>query len=306
MSDSHNLYKEILDNLYDGIYFVNNERIITYWNRGAAELTGYSEAEVMGKNCHKIFRHVDNQGEELCRGLCPITQTIGDGRIREFDMFLNHKEGHLVPISLRVAQVRDSNDQIVVAVEILGDRSPRYEIRKKMEQLQQLALCDPLTNLANRRFLDINLYARLEEMTRYGWQFGILFIDIDHFKQINDTHGHALGDRVLVMVAKTLLNTVRSFDVLGRWGGEEFIAILINVDAEHLQAIANRFRILVEQSRFEYDANIISVTVSIGATLAQPGDTVSSLVQRADQLMYDSKNKGRNRVTQDVTPAAKT
>jgi diguanylate cyclase (GGDEF)-like protein/PAS domain S-box-containing protein len=304
MTDDKNFYKDVLDNLYDGIYFVSNDRTITYWNRGAGELTGYPANEAIGKKCGEIFRHVDNEGVKLCGDQCPVTQTLNDGRTREFDMFFHHKEGHLVPVSLRVAPVASQDRQLVVAVEIIGDSSPRYVIRQKLEQLEQLALCDSLTALANRRYLDINLSARIEELNRYGWSFGVLFMDIDHFKHINDTHGHSVGDKILKMVAKTLYNSVRPFDILGRWGGEEFVAILINVDNEHLNMIANRLRILVEQSLLYHDTTSIGATISIGGTLARRGDTANGLIQRADRLMYLSKKNGRNKVTIDSPTTA--
>lgn len=301
MHHNPDFYKNVLDNLYDAIYFVNEAGRITYWNRGAERLTGYSEAEVLEKECQQVFRHVDNQGIPYCDGMCPIPQTVGDGRIREVELFFRHKDGHLVPVSMRVAPAGETDDQAVVAVEIVSDNSPRYTMRQQLQQLQQLALCDPLTGLVNRRYLDINLSARLDELRRYGWQFGVLFVDIDHFKQINDTHGHQTGDLVLKMVANTLLNSVRSFDIVGRWGGEEFVVLLINIDNEKLAAIADRFRLLVEQSSFSNGAMKVGVTVSIGASLARPTDTVATLLERTDRLMYQSKAGGRNRVSLDFT-----
>ena len=157
-----------------------------------------------------------------------------------------------------------------------------------------MALLDPLTELGNRRYIEMNLKARLEEMHRYGWPFGVLFIDVDRFKEVNDRYGHDIGDRVLKMVGKTMVNNLRSFDFLGRWGGEEFIAILANVNGDHLHSVANRCRLLVEQSSISIRDKDIRVTVSIGASPARLHDTVEMLVRRADRLMYGSKTSGRN------------
>lgn len=125
----------------------------------------------------------------------------------------------------------------------------------------------------------------------------MLFIDVDRFKEINDRHGHAVGDRALSVVAKTLRAAARSFDLVGRWGGEEFVAVLVNVDGRRLAAIAGRFHTLVASSRLSIDGGHTTVTVSVGATLADPRDTAEELVGRADGLMYRSKEAGRNRVT---------
>ncbi|RNC69240.1 MAG: diguanylate cyclase [Desulfuromonadales bacterium] len=297
MLSDDSFYKKVLDNLYDGIYFVNEDRRITYWNRGASLLTGYSETEAMKKACSDLFMHIDAAGKTLCSDTCPIEETMRDGRKREIESYFHHKDGHLVPVCLRIAPIKDSNGQMVVAVEVSGDHSPRFALRQQLEQLQRLALCDPLTTLANRRYIEMSLNSRLEEMRRYGWHFGFLFMDIDHFKVINDTHGHEAGDRALKMVANTLVNSARTFDVVGRWGGEEFVAILANITSDQLAPIADRFRHLVEQSSFSLGDTELRVTVSVGATMSQPDDTAESIVQRADRLMYESKNTGRNCVS---------
>lgn len=290
-----NFYKNLLDNLYDGIYFVNRDRKIMYWNKSAERLTGYKSCEVVGTYCwENDLIHVSDKGISLCKEFCPVVKAITNGHLHEVEVYLHHKDGQRVPVLIRVIPIRDSNGEIVGAAEILSDNSSKVAIFQGIGELQKLALLDPLTEAGNRRYAEINLNARLEEMCRYGWPFGVLFIDIDHFKTINDVCGHDIGDRVLKMVAKTLLNSVRSFDVLSRWGGEEFIAIIVNVDEDQLYSIANKLRILVEQSRLYVDSKIIKVTISIGATLARPGDTVDTLLKRADQLMYHSKTSGRN------------
>jgi len=134
-------------------------------------------------------------------------------------------------------------------------------------------------------------------MRRYGRPFGILFMDIDHFKKVNDLHGHDIGDKVLIMVSNTFMKNVRASDIVGRWGGEEFLAIIPNITEEQLHFTANKLRVLVEQSGFSLYSDIVQVTVSIGATLAQPKDTTETLLERADKLLYYSKANGRNRVS---------
>jgi diguanylate cyclase (GGDEF)-like protein len=135
---------------------------------------------------------------------------------------------------------------------------------------------------------------KLEELKRYKWPFGILFADIDYFKRINDTFGHDSGDRVIQMVSKSMSHSLRTFDVMGRWGGEEFVVVVVNVYEEQLYAVADRLRLLVEQSSIMIGSKNVNVTVSIGATLGQSDDDEKSILKRADQLMYKSKHAGRN------------
>jgi diguanylate cyclase (GGDEF)-like protein/PAS domain S-box-containing protein len=301
MNISDQYFQKVLDNLYDGIYCLDKERKIIYWNKGAEIHTGYQHSEVIGRHCwDNLLMHVDSEGIGLCNdGLCPILKTIEDGCLREVEVYFNHKEGHRVPASLRIAPIKDLDNQVAVAVEIVTERSPKFSLRKQIMELQRLTLLDPLIEIGNRRYVEMNLRCRLEEFKRYRWQSGVLFIDIDDFKRINDTYGHDMGDRVLKMVGRTMFNAIRTFDFLGRWGGEEFISILVNVNKEQLYNIANRLRLLVEQSNISIGSETIHVTVSIGATLMHLDDTVDSLVKRVDRLMYNSKIRGKNCISMD-------
>lgn len=290
-------YKKLLDEFYDGVYFVDRGRHITYWNRGAERISGYSSAEVMGRRCmDNILTHVDCEGRSLCHGYCPLALTMEDGLPRQAEVYLHHKQGFRVPVSVRVTPLRDPGGGIVGAVEIFSDNSPQAPLLERLAQFERLSYVDPLTELANRRYAEIVLTARHEELKRYGWKFGILFVDIDHFKRVNDAHGHLRGDEVLKMTGSTLLRSVRSFDVVGRWGGEEFMAIIANVDRSEILSFAGRMRTLVEHSALPGDPPV-RVTVSIGATIARDGDAVEDLIRRADGLLYRSKQEGRNRVT---------
>lgn len=299
MLETVDFYREILDNLYDGVFFVNKEGCITYWNNGATSLTGYSSAEVHGRNYCNIIHPLDKQGKHLCKSdTCPVKSVFDFSAMTEVEAYICHKEGHLLPISIRIAPVREVDQQFVVAVEIHSSSSPRYAMRQRLEELQEMAMHDQLTGIANRRFVEISLAARLEELKRYGFGFSVLFIDADHFKKVNDTHGHNTGDRVLKMISTTIANSLRSFDIVGRWGGEEFVVLLINTKAEDLFKLTDRLRRLVENSTLTLDSGeALKITVSIGVTAAQKDDTVESLIERADKLMFESKRKGRNLVS---------
>jgi diguanylate cyclase (GGDEF)-like protein len=124
----------------------------------------------------------------------------------------------------------------------------------------------------------------------------LLFVDLDNFKKVNDAHGHDTGDRVLRMVAQTLGGNLRSVDAVGRWGGDEFIAVIANTTEDHLLLTAERSRKLVAVSVLDAGSSQVGVTVSIGATMAREDDTPQSLVKRADSLMYRAKAGGANRV----------
>jgi diguanylate cyclase (GGDEF)-like protein len=168
---------------------------------------------------------------------------------------------------------------------------------KHADELKEAAFQDPLTGVGNRRFIEMKLVSSLAEFKQHGLALALLFLDVDDFKKVNDTFGHEIGDRVLQMVANTLRHNIRSFDWLGRWGGEEFVIVLLNVDEDQVESIANKLRALVASSNLPAEQGDMQVTVSVGATLIRPDDTLETLVQRADNLMYQSKKSGKNRVT---------
>lgn len=295
-------YENLLQNMIDGVYFVDKERRIEYWNKAAEKITGFSASEVVGSRCSdNILIHVDDNGNNLCEGMCPLAKTIEDGTSREAEVYLHHKNGYRVPVWVRVSPLTDESGTIVGGAELFTDSSPKAAMVQRVKELEELALIDALTRLSNRRHIESELEARFQEMKRYGLSFGILFMDIDHFKQINDTYGHDAGDRVLKSVADTLISIGRPFDQYGRWGGEEFIGIIRNVDLNALISAGNRCRVLIEKSYIPLNESAINVTVSVGATLAKEDDTAGSIIKRADGLMYKSKQGGRNRLTTDLS-----
>ncbi len=301
MKKTEMFYEGILDNLYDGIYFVDRDRKITYWNKAAERITGFRRSEVMGTHCHdRVLNHIDDKGNPLCHGECPLAKCIETGDPMETEAYLHHREGYRLPVSIRVTPILDSKGNIIGAAELFSDNSGKAQMLHRMEELETMALIDPLTRMANRRYIEMHLHNRLEEMHRYGWSFCVLFADIDDFKRINDTYGHDAGDKVLKIVGRTLSGNARPFDIFGRWGGEEFVAIIENVTYKDLPMIANRFRLLVENSSLSVGDEKIRVTVSVGATAARLDDTVETLLRRADQLMYRSKKAGKNRLTTDA------
>jgi diguanylate cyclase (GGDEF)-like protein/PAS domain S-box-containing protein len=299
METEKNFYKDIIDNLYDGVYFVDRERTITYWNKGAERITGYSASQTLGRACRdNLLNHVTANGTQLCLTSCPLAAAMEDGHEREAEVFVHHADGHRVPIVVRATAMRDENGTIIGAIESFSNNTSVIEARTKLRQLRRAAATDPLTGLGNRMHLEGRLSAMVAEQQRNGSVAGLLFMDVDHFKKFNDLHGHNTGDDILRMVAKTIRYAVRGTDTVGRWGGEEFLAILYDVqDMEALQIPAEKIRALVEQSRLDMPDASLSITLSIGGTLIRAEDTPETIVQRADQLMYQSKQNGRNRVT---------
>ncbi len=290
--------QHLLDEVNEGIYFTDRQRRITYWNKAAERISGYSRAEVLGQNCSaNILIHVDARGRQLCLGGCPLAHALRDGKPRQGDVFLHHRDGHRVPVRVRVFPLLDAAGNVAGAAELFSDISEKPGLEARLWQMEKMAMNDRLTGLANRRYCETFLRGRLEEFRRFSWPLGVIFFDIDDFKKLNDRFSHRVGDMALRTVARTLQHNIRSIDQAGRWGGEEFIVILRNIDLRHMRRIAEKLRLLVERSVFWVQGEAVSVTLSAGATLARQGDTRATLVERADLLMYRSKKKGKNRVS---------
>jgi len=291
-------YERIIENLHDGLYFVNRNRIITYWNKAAEQISGYTANEVVGTSCSdNILTHVDSEGNNLCTGMCPLAATITDGKPREVEVYMHHKDGHRIPVSVRVSTLPDRDGKIIGGVELFTDISNQAANQLRVKELEKLALLDNLTQLANRNYIEREIQSLLEEKRRLNVPFGILFIDIDHFKKFNDTYGHDVGDDVLKFVANTFVSNARAFDLYGRWGGEEFIGIIRNINDKDLEALGNRVRSLIENSYIIHENEKLNVTISIGATLVNANDSIDSLIKRADTNLYKSKKAGRNCLT---------
>ena len=289
---------KLLDNLFDGVYFVDSDRCIKYWNAAAERISGYAAKEVIGRFCaDNLLRHVDINGLELCKAGCPLAASILDGKPRESNVFLHHKNGHRVPVAVRTSPIRDDSGEIIGAVEIFTDNSSMMQVLREFEFLKHEVYKDSLTNIGNRKYGEMNLSTRNFEWHEHNLPYGVLFLDIDHFKLFNDNHGHKTGDAVLIMVANSISGALRKVDVVARWGGEEFVVILPGATGVTVKAAAERIRLLIENSFIMAADNKLLVTVSVGATVSRSTDTVDSIVQRADALMYASKVKGRNRVT---------
>lgn len=294
-------YAEVFENLFEGLYIVDKNRVILRWNRAAELLTGFSAEEMIGRRCEdNLLNHVDGDGRELCKSRCPLVEAMDEGRALEHELFLHHKNGHRLPIKVRIKPLRDRFGEVVGATELFVDMSEMSGIMQQMEDLRRQTLTDRLTGLPNRACLEGELQRSLDEYKRYDWPFGLFFMDVDHFKAVNDTYGHECGDDILRLVASTLAHNCRASDIVGRWGGEEFVGLVRNATPSSLLQVAERSRMLVEQSFIMVDGRPLNVTLSVGAALVREGDSAASLVRRADHLMFASKNKGRNCVSADV------
>ena len=172
------------------------------------------------------------------------------------------------------------------------------QLQKIRKKLQHLAIVDPLTNAYNRRYFFNHAQIQLARAGITGHSNAVVLIDVDHFKNINDTYGHLIGDQMLMGLAAICQENLRGCDLLARFGGEEFIILLPHTELEEAQQIANRLRTIIDQKKIPTDKGPLSLTVSMGVAVSGPGEVLDlyELIIRADQAMYRAKGAGRNRV----------
>ncbi len=188
-----------------------------------------------------------------------------------------------------------TNDELGFATRVFNEMV--FELQQTQTKLEELATTDALTNLANRKQIMEKLLNQFEYYRRYRAGFSILMIDVDHFKKINDTHGHLAGDAVLKQISAIFLKSLRNVDSAGRYGGEEFLVIVAEPAAEDARQAAERIRRAVNKHTFTYEKSSLKVNISIGISKVSAQDeNEHSLLSRADQALYQAKRNGRNRV----------
>lgn len=293
------MYLSVLNNICDGVYFVDTNRKILFWNHGAEEITGFTADEMLGKHCNETrLNHIDEQGHPLCAIGCPLFDTIVDGERRKATVYVCHKKGYRIPILTDIMPIYKDN-KTIGAIEIFTQKSSIVYDDDLVSHLSDIAMHDTLTTLPNRRYMESYLEYKMNEYKRFGKKFAVLFADIDHFKDFNDRYGHDIGDNILKNISQSLKKCIKNDSLIGRLGGEEFIGVYTINYPDDLTAIGEQFRQLVANTDILRGKELLKVTISVGVTTAKENDTCESIINRADELMYQSKKNGRNCVTTD-------
>ena len=288
----------ILDTMPDGVYVTTQDREIVYWSAGAERITGFSAEEAVGSHCYdNILNHTDLDGTRLCFGGCPLEECIRTGEPRTVnEVFLKRKNGERLAVYMKTATFVE--DGRTYGVEVFGELEAvaGRELTARVQELSDASITDPLSGLFNRRYFDATLEQQFEMFKRIGRLYGVVQIDIDDFKSINDTLGHATGDDAILFVADVLSRNARKMDVVARYGGDEFAIMCAVGSLEELEAYGRRLLMTARQSRFAPAADAgLALTISVGAALVDGADSeFRSAIARADAAMYEVKHSGRD------------
>jgi len=310
---SEERFRLLANNVPDVIYSLNGEGNIVTVNSSAFERYGYTEQDAKG-NPFLSFVHPEDREIVITSFLKALEEQRKFTHGLQFRIVAENGISYWFELN---AQARyDSQSQYVGEEGVLRDITLRKqaevelqytkvglekankELQTALAREQELAHTDSLTGINNRRHLYELAEHEFEIALRYQQPFSILMFDIDHFKRVNDTFGHTAGDRILQQVTQVTCAKLRSADVIGRYGGEEFVIILPMTNAQQAYPLAERIRLAAEAIRVPTEKGDAAVTLSIGIVEIQKGaqtGSVESLIRRADEVMYAAKQAGRNR-----------
>ncbi len=291
----------LMDNLPGMAYrcLYDEHWTMKFVSSGCQELTGYRPEELIDNQLVAFAELVDPAGNDAI--LHKVEEAIGAAEPFSVEYQITRKDGERIWVWERGRGVED-NGQLVLEGIILDITE-----RKRLEQeLSRLATHDALTGLYNRREISRILDEEVQRAGRYDRNLAVLWIDLDHFKQVNDDFGHAAGDRVLRALSERLGDNIRAVDAIGRYGGEEFMVLLPEMDREEGRETAERLRHLVADEPFALGRDkTLNLTVSIGvAVYPDQGTSVEALCDAADRAMYEAKAGGRNQVRVDSGQSA--
>lgn len=282
------LASRVVDSTSEGVMVTDCDSVITHVNRAFEKTTGYTESEVLGKTPRIL--NSDRQGPEFYQSMW---KSLSDNGFWKGEIWNRRKNGEIYPEWLTVSPITDSDANITHYVGMFSDISHQEHFQEK---LHHLAYYDGLTGLPNRTLFRDRLDTAIEMAKRKDGQLALMFLDLDNFKNINDTLGHVTGDQLLVAVARRLQGMLRDEDTVSRLGGDEFTVILPDIkDGLSLARLAEKILAMLQQP-FLLDGSNYVVTTSIGICLyPQNGERSGELLKHADTAMYQAKESGKSR-----------
>jgi diguanylate cyclase (GGDEF)-like protein/PAS domain S-box-containing protein len=291
------IYQAVLDKLQTGVYIVDRNRRIRFWNEGAEQITGYLRQDVVGRflRDHLLtqdaVKDVDSEPDD------PINLVFRDGKPSTMDVSILHKDGYRVPIVLRTNPIRNSHGAVVGAAESFEKNRSASDWTRRQAGSVDLGCLDAVTGVAAQSFMETQLRENLTIFAEHNIPFGILLVQIDHMDQFRASRGPGVVSTILCVIAQSLENCLRPTDLVGCWGANQFIAILLECGESEVAHVGERVRKMIGQAEIEWWGDRFSVTSPVGGAGCRAGDNAELLIARAAASLQESIEKGGNCVT---------
>jgi diguanylate cyclase (GGDEF)-like protein/PAS domain S-box-containing protein len=290
--------KKLIDNMHDGVVFVDSQSTVLLWNTGVERLTGVSGAAACGRTLLPNLMDMCNGREQrIANDDCPIAHAIATGVQWLGRVSVMGRQGRHIAVDLHAIPVRSNDGAIHGATVLLHDVSSETSLEEKCQALHAQVAKDPMTQVANRAEFDRMLNNFVAAHQESNLPCSLIMSDLDHFKAINDTHGHQAGDMAIITFASLLKSMCRSGDLVARYGGEEFAILCADCTNAAAARKADAIREALADIKHSGLGNT-SFTASFGVTELQAGDTPETMLRRADRALLQAKDQGRNQVVQ--------
>ncbi|MCW5980707.1 MAG: diguanylate cyclase [Bryobacteraceae bacterium] len=278
------LLRSLLDEIDDGLYVVDRERRIAYWNHGAERITGYLTQDVTGRLCEAdLLMHCDEEGAPLCGKACPLRQVMDSGHASSATVYLRHRHGHRIPVRVQAHAVHGPDGRIAGALEVF--ERANLTARPELFALEGHGGGDRTTGAANRAYGEMKLEYALAEMDRFGTPTGWIGVELDGVKDLDHRFGQRFIDSAMNMMARTLEANVGAYDVVTRWERCGFRVLIQGCSSEGAAQLARRLAALIKASNVEWWGDPLSVTASAAATLVRPKEGMESVEARVRQAL---------------------
>ncbi len=297
--DPRSLFEQkLLDSMRDGVVFVDAQAKICMWSKGAERLTGVSSGAATGRALAPSLLDMCNEGSRrISDDACPVAKCIRTNAQLRQRLFILGRQGEHVAVNLHAIPVQAVDGTVQGATVVLHDAQPEVSLEEKCEALHAEVTKDPMTKVANRAEFDRMQALFIEAHQQAGLPCSLMMIDIDHFKNINDTYGHQAGDEAIIGLANLLSSMCRNGDLVARYGGEEFAVLCADCTNADAAARAEQFRARLSETSHRCLGNK-RITASFGVTELQAGDTSETMLRRSDRALLMAKEQGRNQVVQ--------
>jgi diguanylate cyclase (GGDEF)-like protein/PAS domain S-box-containing protein len=305
--DSRRSLENILEGIADGVLVIDMDHTIIQANSSVAASLGLKKSEMIGRKCYEIT----HRRQTPCEGpsiVCPLPHILGE-EDKSIKLLHTHYDGNGNErhIEITASPVKNAKGRTIAMVETFRDIMDKYSddelvklvkrLNEAQTHLKHVAITDDLTGLRNRRYIIERLEEEFQRAKRTGDPLSLIMLDIDHFKQINDAHGHLFGDVVLRVIAARIRLILRMHDIVGRVGGEEFLVICPESSSKDTVIVAERIRKIINEELIGDGVKELRVALSAGVTELHENDvSFEKLFSRADCALYKAKEAGRNRV----------